>query len=232
MNCLNKNNSEEYLFIFHHGWGNNSSYFIKFYKEIKNYIPNSSSFHFDSCYFSRTNNYLKQMESLKIIIQNNVKLKIIGIGHSIGFLKLIELKENSNIKFQYLFSFAGFLKFINSKNDLQTLNLTINAFKKNPKEVLKTFIQENVSFLNEEILLKELILLKNLDKTNIQNNMKLFHIYGARDLILGSKKSINATLELPIFQEQIIDTSTHYLPYYEMKSCLNFVISNCKDETI
>lgn len=224
-----------YLFVYFSGWGNDNLYFTEFNKIlVKTFFKegiNIESFYFDSCYFKESSNLEDQKINLLRKIKESNFEKIIGIGHSIGFIKLLKL--NKDIKFNFLFSFAGFLKFVNSKKDSIALDLTIKAFDIDPQKVIFNLSKKELNVFNKEILMVDLEMLKYLDfrnelMTNEYKDLKLFHIYGKRDLILGDVKSINETLEYKIFIEEVLDTSTHNLPYYKMQECLEFVVKNVK----
>lgn len=114
----------------------------------------------------------------------NPNEKYVGIGHSIGFLKL----NNSGIKFKALIGLQGFLNFCGTaspkKEILQeNLNRIIELFSKNPENSLKFFYkacgyEKNIpAEISQKRLISDLKMMK----------LSFTHC-GAATLIIGSEQ--------------------------------------------
>ncbi len=132
--------------IFCHGFGFDKGFFDRFKALFKDY----EILDWDLGYFGKDQKLLKD--------------KAIGIGHSLGFLKLLEKKEN----FEAIISLGGFVDFLSGsskrKKELQNLQ---DLFLQDTKKGLKTFYKSLKSSytpkspINSEKLLSDLALLHN-----------------------------------------------------------------------
>lgn len=134
-------------------------------------------FGFDNSYWQ---NLIPILDAEYEFFDRNIDLRkeYIGIGHSLGFLKL----NNSGIKFKALICLQGFLNFCgNNSERIENLNRMIELCLKNPKNLLKFFyrlcgyngkIPKDISAIS---LIKDLEMMKG----------SYFHC-GARTLVIGS----------------------------------------------
>ena len=92
----------------------------------------------------------------------------VGIGHSLGFLKL----NNSGIKFRALIGLQGFLNFCGTNPEMnkllqKNLDRTVLAFEKNPKQALAFFYKlcgydgKIPSNISREELIRDLKIMKS-----------------------------------------------------------------------
>lgn len=197
------------LIITHHGWSGNKTYFENFFKDFSK--DNFDFFHIDAGYF-----YMDAPFKFEILKNYS---NIIGIGHSIGFVKLLSMYEK--IKFNKLISIAGFAKFCNNDLDLKKLHITINAFQDNPIQFLKNFYKinhikefsKNLDQVNFCKLLDDLTLLDKINLNQIlqkkKNNINFYHLYNKNDQILGNKKSINKQINSDFINEFSFEGDNH-----------------------
>jgi pimeloyl-[acyl-carrier protein] methyl ester esterase len=110
----------------------------------------------------------------------------IGVGHSLGFLKL----NNATLNFSHLIGLQGFLDFCGRKNSLQKiiepqLDEAIENFSSNPKIALKNFYEMCGYFgdipgnISRETLLFELKMMK-----------KFYSHCGVKTLILSTSNDV------------------------------------------
>ncbi|GHU17240.1 hypothetical protein FACS189472_03840 [Alphaproteobacteria bacterium] len=154
-------------FVFHHGWGYDNSYW-------DNLAPLFSDFpcrflnqrDVGSVYSCEESASTLQADQAYLAADGEAKnahgaTMWIGIGHSIGFVKLLEKEKN-------LRAIVGLQSFVNFLSDdpqlhrkrSMVLEKTIAAFEKYPVEVLKEFRQDSpeisLNQLNYDLLLEDL----------------------------------------------------------------------------
>ncbi|AXI24641.1 Pimelyl-[acyl-carrier protein] methyl ester esterase [Cardinium endosymbiont of Sogatella furcifera] len=138
-------------FIFCHGWGFDHKFFEPL---IKEYFSNLCCYCLDLGYFGK--------ENLRLPSNNT----LIGVGHSLGFIKLISLK----VKFTALIGIHAFINFLGFDSELHKkrkleLKTMIKHFQITPIDTLASFhkrcgINYDISnCLNKIKLMKDLELL-------------------------------------------------------------------------
>lgn len=161
-------------FVFCHGWGFNKD----FWRNLKPYFQIYPCYYMDLGYFNNP---------IEIRQENLTSLKWIGIGHSLGFIKLLE----SNVQFSALIGLQAFTNFLGSGPELvkirtQELNKIINNFNLQPLATLENFYndcglefrKEQFKFINYERLITD------LEKLKLNYNHL---IYSIPLLVIGSK---------------------------------------------
>ncbi|MGI2257352.1 aminotransferase class III-fold pyridoxal phosphate-dependent enzyme [Candidatus Cardinium hertigii] len=113
------------LFIFCHGWGFDQQFFEPL---IKEYFPTISCYSLDLGYFGNEK------------IEFPTDQPFIGVGHSLGFIKLLSLK----VKFTALIGIQAFINFLGFDPQLQKkrkleLKTMFNYFQSNPIDTLRSF---------------------------------------------------------------------------------------------
>ncbi len=167
-------------YIFCHGWGFDAS----FWNNLKPFFPDQNCFFLDQGYFSTPYLDLPDFKDHPII----------GVGHSLGLAKLLELP----IKFTALVGIQSFINFIGYSEKLAhrrslELQAMIQFFKKNPEKTLLSFYEkcgascdlEKFKMSNFERLLNDLESLK-LD----------YSLPTCPILILGAKNDVIVSPEL------------------------------------
>ncbi|GHT92742.1 hypothetical protein FACS1894122_06970 [Alphaproteobacteria bacterium] len=178
-------------FVFHHGWGYDSSYWDNLAPLFKDfpcrfldqrdvgsvYFPGSRFNAAELPAYPAAGSEAENAHSATI-----VTLEWIGIGHSIGFVKLLEKEKN-------LRAIVGLQSFVNFLSDdpqlhrkrSMILEKTIAAFEKYPVEVWREFRQDS-----PEISLEQLnydLLLEDLKKLRL----KYFVPAGLEHMILATR---------------------------------------------
>ncbi|MGI2299011.1 hypothetical protein ACRRVB_04530 [Candidatus Cardinium hertigii] len=113
------------LFIFCHGWGFDQQFFEPL---IKEYFPTVGCYSLDLGYF----------EDAKIDLPTDQLF--IGVGHSLGFIKLASLK----VKFTALIGIQAFINFLGFDPQLEKkrkieLKTMVKYFQSNPRDTLTSF---------------------------------------------------------------------------------------------
>ncbi|GHU13552.1 alpha/beta hydrolase [Alphaproteobacteria bacterium] len=139
-------------FVFHHGWGYDNSYW-------DNLFPLFSDF---PCRFLCAEYYQRDVS---VTLSENARVAdtvtLVGIGHSIGFVKLLEKEKN----LRAIIGLQSFVNFLSDDPQLHKrrsmiLEKMIAAFEKYPVEVLREFRQDSseisVGQLNYDLLLEDL----------------------------------------------------------------------------
>lgn len=144
-------------FVFYHGWGCDSS----FWKKISPFFANYPCEFFDDGYFGISHSPC---------LSNSVNW--VGIGHSLGFAKLL---TNHSIKLNSIICIQGFLNFVGYNQRLQNLRKVkllkmIEQFNISSEKVLYNFCQQMRYDDQQEILNKnhicKHILLRDLSAIN------------------------------------------------------------------
>ncbi len=169
-------------FIFHHGWGYDNSY----WENIVQLFVDYRCVFYDVGYFE--NNLFEPHEGMSDI-------SWIGIGHSIGFIKLLEKNRTGKIKLSAVVGIQSFVNFLGNntklnKNRSMILEKMISAFKESPIEVLQEFRKNcafpNINFnqINVDLLLQDLEMLKL--NFLIPNDLNTLIIAGENDPIVDN----------------------------------------------
>lgn len=115
-------------FIFSHGWGLTA----QFWENLKPYFTDCNCVFLDHGYFG-------EMLLSPLLGGGAREANFIGIGHSLGLIKLLKL----NIKFKALVSLQGFINFLGSQPNLrEQRQLELQALKEhfstNPEKTLRS----------------------------------------------------------------------------------------------
>ena len=176
-----------YAFILMHGWGSNGDY----WQNLVNHLDGNDYFIYEQGYFS--NKEHSKLEDVHHFVENHPNDKIVGIGHSIGFIKLLE----TNVEFDYIFGLQSFVNFLGSGSTLKILSNNfqnfVSEFLKNPGEMLKNsyisariyeYFEEGMfgeNNINYSLLIDDLQSLKE-DKSHLLGNNDInYHIFGSHD---------------------------------------------------
>jgi len=136
-------------FVFSHGWGFDK----KIWNILSKKFPPENCIFLDQGYFS----------DKELSIPDDGHTTFIGIGHSLGFIKLLELK----VKFSALVAIQGFLNFLGHGQYLYCKrNLELDVMKRHfeiyPFKTLQSFYAKcgidgpNITALDKELLRKDL----------------------------------------------------------------------------
>ena len=175
--------------IFCHGWGGT----INFWNNLKNIFDlnlatnylNISTFFLDLGYFGNP------IDSIPFELLDDPELEFIGIGHSLGLIKLLNL----NIKFKALIGLQSFINFLGIDLKLRVLrtkalNLLIKNFALDPLATLENFYRtigfNNFRF-NQQLQLDQFRLQKDLNLLSLEVQLKSnipILIIGAKDDII------------------------------------------------
>lgn len=153
---------EKECIIFCHGWAGNISFWDNLKLFFDNNVSNNIEIQYLDLGYFGNNDSIKQFSynNLSTYIHQNKQLKFIGIGHSIGLIKLLSL----NIEFKALVGLQSFINFLgndpllNQKRKLEWLSLK-QQFKHNPLDTLRSFYKLanlNPSFIENLCNKKEL----------------------------------------------------------------------------
>lgn len=153
-------------FVFCHGFGFDQS----FWTNLAPYFSEHKCTFLDLGYFNKQS----------LICEHNSK-ELIGIGHSLGFMKLLEL----NLPFKYLIginsftNFLGFEPLLRSKRQVE-LQLLQRSFTKNPIVTLQAFYKR--------CGLKPLETVKEADLNlqSLQHDLQLLHDLPSRHRLTHS----------------------------------------------
>jgi hypothetical protein len=122
---------DNYAFIFAHGWGSNQY----FWQNLQPLIAKNNFYICDFGYFRDLSKNNK--EDLKVFVETNKSFnrKIIGIGHSLGFSKLLSI-----VDCDYYFGLQTFVSFFGKNNKIVKQNFLnySDEFVKNPFECFKS----------------------------------------------------------------------------------------------
>lgn len=152
----------------------------------------------------------------------------IGIGHSLGFLKL----NNSGIKFKALVGLQGFLDFCSSEHNRRailqnTIDRMIASYKKNPRKFVD-FFYSLCGYMNKPNY--HVVLKQNLvDDLELMKNV--YQHCGVRTLIIGSiyDKVLDNSIILDNFENlqnvelSYINTVNHTLGFSEAEKTFKLI---------
>ena len=215
-------------FVFHHGWGHDCSY----WKNIAPLFNNFRCVFYDAGYFE---NKLHETSGY------TTDILWVGIGHSIGFAKLLEKHHKHKIKLSALVGIQSFVNFLGNdrrlnKNRSMILNGMISAFKESPIQVLKEF-RKNSGFpdvdfgqINFDLLLQDLEHLKT--SFAISDDLNTLIIASKDDPIvdntlINDNFSNNEQAKNHILK--FINCNTHTLGYDNPKIVYDCIMNFVKD---
>ncbi len=214
--------------IFSHGFSFDRNFWTKLASKFYNskiiiidygYFCDNGLFIFENGLLSSINN-----DTLAKIIKNTTNLY--GIGHSLGFAKLLMHPTINSLRFCKFISLAGFAKFNNSNVTSQNIIRMIDLCKKK-KNFLPSFYKmcetsyvSHYNNINYSLLIQDLELLYKIDVSDkIQHYQdKILHLIDNDDKILDMKnlndkiKSIN------------IPNSGHGIGFNNANLCYNAIL--------
>ena len=176
-------------FVFYHGFGADASYWNNLAPILTENFP---------CVFYDAG-YYKNPQNPENILTEHHNTSWIGVGHSMGFMKLLEKHRLGEIKLSGIVGLQSFENFLGNKFLLRSvrmnvLHVMINSFKSNPVETLKGFIATcdpnassmrnicDASEIDANLLLHDLNLLKN--KVSIPDDMPHLIVVSDKDPIV------------------------------------------------
>lgn len=182
-----------YAFVLMHGWGANGDY----WQNLVDHLGSNDCFIYEQGYFLSSGDFTSSNEVLKDFIDNHQDDKIIGVGHSIGFIKLLEM----DVKFDYVFGLQSFINFLGSNPSLEVVEKSfddfVSKFVENPAQGLKDkyissgiykyfdeslFREDNI---NNDLLMRDLESLRE-DKSHLLHKLPEgnYHIFGTSDDVI------------------------------------------------
>lgn len=194
-------------FIFCHGWGFDQSY----WNNLRPFFANEESIFLDLGYFG--NEILPSCEKQK---------KYIGIGHSIGFQKLLSLP----IEFSHLISLQGFTNFLGNDQKLRAakipnLKAMENYFQQAPEQTLNMFYKTAgftgklpaMAKMNKEKLAEDLALLHG--STTLPRHSKILAIGSYDDQTVAPEIIADNFASLPNVTIDMLETGKHCLGFLQ-----------------
>lgn len=182
-------------FLFCHGWGFDHSFFTPLGNHLKDLFPNAPMIYKNRKYFSSSSPHQKEKDSAPL---SNDHLWI-GIGHSLGFSRLLRTP------IQGLISINGFTRFCrhpgtNYGTPLRVLDRMMKKLQLDPTEVLTNFyaqcgvslenkkILPETSPLNVDLLYQDLKELQSLEITEkfLQDKRPSLSLRGQDDTLVSS----------------------------------------------
>ncbi|MDD9331104.1 MAG: hypothetical protein PV340_00240 [Wolbachia sp.] len=142
-----------YCFLFCHGWGFDHKFFVPL---INEYFFKKPHYCLDLGYFGKENINFPENSTF------------IGIGHSLGLMKLASL----NVKFKALIGIQAFVKFLGFDSQLHRereleLKTMMRNFKISPIETMMSFYKRcGVNLINDNSF-------NHLDKVKLMQDLKL-----------------------------------------------------------
>ena len=203
-------------FIFCHGFGFDKSC----WGTLAPYFSKEQCTYLDLGYFGNKCDFVK-----------NDNVPTIGIGHSLGFSKLLNL----NIKFDYLIGLNSFINFLGNESNLhqkRELELTLlkKQFKKSPTTTMNNFYQtcglsKKIEKINTQTAINDLNFLSQ--SFSIPHDIPVLIIGAKNDVIVppeiiydNFEKYSNVTI-------QILDQGKHGLGFFEAyeirEKIMNFI---------
>jgi pimeloyl-[acyl-carrier protein] methyl ester esterase len=178
-----------YAFVLMHGWGSNADY----WQNLIQHLDRNDYFLYEQGYFFSSGNNQTSRNDLYNFIEKHKDDQIIGIGHSIGFIKLLE----TNIDFDYIFGLQSFTNFLGSDSTLKFVTENFKNFMSkfitNTSQALKeSYISSRIyeyfdealfgeNNINYSLLMKDLQSLKE-NKSYLLNKISdNYHIFGTHD---------------------------------------------------
>jgi pimeloyl-[acyl-carrier protein] methyl ester esterase len=153
---------KETCFIFCHGFGFDST----FWNPLKIFFSKQNTLFIDLGYFSDTANTIRTLNAiLNEAREQHNHINYIGIGHSLGLMKL----ASSNIPFSHLIGLHGFINFFGFDNQLHSVRerewMSLKKhFLRSPESTLKQFYQRaGVAFDISQKTIKRTILQEDLE---------------------------------------------------------------------
>lgn len=206
-------------YVFCHGFGFDKN----FWKNLSPYFFEKKCIYLDLGYFE---------EKVEPCL-NGTDTKFIGIGHSLGLLKLLQL----NINFEYLIGINSFVNFLGNDQELQTirkndLQVLKDNFIVSPDTTLKNFHRRcgmpyEIKNINKQIALNDLNLL--FTKFDVSHKTPLL-VIGSSDDVIVPKKIIYDNFEsYSNVSLQIIDGGKHGLGFFKADSIYEKIMSFVND---
>lgn len=215
-------------FIFYHGLGYNKSYWDRLSPLLKDF----------SCLFYDAG-YYREPQNPEGLISEYPETLWIGVGHSIGFVKLLEKHRTNKINLYGIVALQSFENFLGNDDRLHRirdseLDNMINAFKKDPLGLLREFIAscnpeikiaenvENIDELDIDLFLHDFYLLRN--KFTIPDNLKHLIIASHGDRVVDSTL-IKDNFSSPKYNVVFVDCNRHSLGYDNPESVYKYLMN-------
>jgi pimeloyl-[acyl-carrier protein] methyl ester esterase len=193
-------------FIFCHGFGFDKN----FWCNLAPYFSAEHCTYLDLGYF----------KDEYITIPEDKNLEFIGIGHSLGMIKLLSL----GIKFKHMIGLNAFTNFLGNGNNLNDkrkleLRIFIQYFINSPIDTLNSFytrcqIQKKLrkhTDISQKKLLRDLCLL--LKKFNFSKELSVYIIGSKNDIVAPLEVLYDNFLSYPNIVVDLVQNNTHALGY-------------------
>ena len=207
------------LFVFSHGWGFDKN----FWQNLAPYFKNEQCIFIDYGYFG---------EEIKLENLDH-NYSIIGIGHSLGFIKLLDI----NVKFDYLIGLNSFINFLGQDENLsfsrqQELNIMQQNLKQNLTITLQNFYNrcgivieaDKYYKIDKHLLYEDLNLLSK--KFTVPTQISTLILNSQNDPIITESISRENFAEITNISLQILNTGSHGLGYLEADIVYHKILSH------
>lgn len=201
------------IFIFCHGWGVDHTFWIPLAK----YFTEEQTIYLDLGYFGTTN--------INDLLKNTNNNIIIGIGHSMGLIKLLNLNVNFTafIGIQSFINFLGFNQILNQQRKISLQQMEKN-FIVNPKATLIAFHKKSKYILNNINLLLQLNTKKLADDLinlyyyyKLPDNIPILILASLNDLIVPTALILDNFTNNPNIKIKIYKSGDHNLLLHHSK---------------
>ncbi len=183
-----------YAFVLMHGWGSTGDY----WQNLTPLLQDNDYFVYELGYFNNINQTSSQ--DLQNFIDSHQGDKIIGIGHSVGFIKLLE----QNVNFDYVFGVQSFVNFLPIEQMQTNFSDFVEQCKGDPIKTLTElyqrsdiydyfakYLENDGEHVNAALVvqdLQDLAINKSYLLDKIQNN---YYIFGTEDDVAVPPLTIN-----------------------------------------
>ena len=221
-------------FVFYHGFGFDISYWNNLAPMLKDF----------PCAFYDAG-YYKNPQNPENYLKKHAEVSWVGVGHSIGFMKLLEKHKLEQIKLSGIIglqSFENFLGHSPTLRKIRTANLDaiLEGFKNNPEDSLRDFIVtcnptsnpytknskkiHDISELDTHLLTRDLNLLKN--KIVIPNDLPHLIIASHEDPVvdklLVKDNFLNSKYSDIQYNVRFVKCHRHSLGYDNTKDIISY----------
>jgi hypothetical protein len=191
-------------FVFFHGWGATQEYWENLLEVLRDKISLKDEDFFlnELGYF----NDLKKTEPEELInfVKNkkNEGKRVIGIGHSIGFPKMLEFSQNYSVDLDFYLGLQTFINYLGKKTNnlfIENYFQTVENFIRHPIGFLEGFFQAlkvdwkhlALTNINYPLLLSDMKLLNNKFTSLIPMLEHInYKIFASLDDMIVSKESV------------------------------------------
>ncbi len=216
--------------VFCHGWAGN----VSFWANLKPFFDaeniNTINFKYLDLGYFGNNHLIKSCSynNLSTYVQQNKQLHFIGVGHSIGLIKLLSL----NIEFKALIGLQSFINFLgndrllNKQRKLEWLSLK-QQFNHNSLDTLKnfyqlanlepTFIKDLLNKKNQCYYLNKNLLIQDLELLSVNfalhNNIPVLIVGAIDDVIVPPELIFDNFAHLKNVKIDMLNTGRHSVGY-------------------